>query len=737
MPDITPVRVNGMCQRNFNLQKGVHNPLWTIRKELRTPVVHPLAIYINAMPPTDIKRHIFWPLLGLGLLLIIAWGLAIGPFPAAGNLHLDVPIDALQGWVIANRLTHPLFLWFFDPLSNAIDFGLRSTEDFLLWLPWPVLMLAIFLLGQRGGGLRLALLATISLLFMGLLGLWTASLQTLALMSISVFICLIIGIPLGIFAARYPRLDTTLRPILDAMQTMPAFVYLIPVLLFFGIARVPSVVATVIYALPPAIRLTTLGIRHVPLAPIEAARSFGATRQQILWGIQLPLALPSIMAGVNQTIMMALGIVVIAAIIGAGGLGKEVLNALQRLKVGQGLEAGLAIVALAIILDRISYAFSRFDRRNIVQVGFRLLPRHLETFPPAQWLERGIDYLYRLGQWLTQSVTKSCLILVKALHAPTADDLAPILQERGFWLISLIILTITLFINKYILQISQFPATWTISIRQPTDTAVVWMRDNLYQIGDWPIGTGPLSDFVTLYALNPLRDVLMTVPWPFLVMLTAWLAFLAAGKRLAVLSGLGIITLGLLGMWEQSMNTLSQVIVSVIFSLIIALPIGIMAAHNDTFEILIRLVLDFLQTIPIFVYLVPVIMLFNIGRVPGVIASIVYALPPAIRLTNLGLRQVDPGLIEAALAYGSTPAQTLWKVKFPLALPSIMLGINQTVMMVLATVITAGLVGGGGLGLEAINGLTRNQTGRGFEAGLAIVILAMIMDRLTQALAKS
>ena len=177
-------------------------------------------------------------------------------FPEAWNIHLREPIDDFQRWTLANQRTHPMFILFFDPVSDAIDFGIRRLEAFLLWLPWPVIIVATFLLGQRARGLQVALLAAGGLLFMGLIGLWDESMQTLALMGVAVIISLLIGIPLGILASRYDKFEAALRPFLDAMQTMPAFVYLIPVLLFFGIARVPAVVATVIYALPPAIRLT-------------------------------------------------------------------------------------------------------------------------------------------------------------------------------------------------------------------------------------------------------------------------------------------------------------------------------------------------------------------------------------------------------------------------------------------------------------------------------------------------
>src|SRR5260221_7616545 len=303
------------------------------------------------------KSLIGYSLVVLAVGVILALALlqppAAGTFPAEWNLHLREPIDQFQSWVIDNRASSPVFVYFFDPLSAVIDWGLRSVENILLATPWPVVIAAFGLLGYWLGRGRVAVLAVSGLIFMGLMGLWTESMQTLALMTVSVIISLLIGIPLGIWCAQNQRVESILRPILDGMQTMPAFVYLIPVLLFFGVARVPSVVATVIYALPPAIRLTSLGLRQVSPQAIEAARSFGATRRQMLFKVQIPLALPSIMAGVNQTIMMALGIVVIAALIGAGGLGRQVLLSLQHLKVGLALEAGVCIRFFAIILQRL------------------------------------------------------------------------------------------------------------------------------------------------------------------------------------------------------------------------------------------------------------------------------------------------------------------------------------------------------------------------------------------------
>ncbi len=681
---------------------------------------------------------ILMSLLIISLLFINHFIFNFGDFPKSWDIQLRVPIDAFKMWVIGNRTTHPIFILFFDPLSSGIDFLLRGMEDFLLWLPWPVIVVSVFLFAQKLTDLRVAFLAVGSMLFMGLVGLWIESMQTLALMVVSVFISLAIGIPLGILAARYPKFEVVMRPILDAMQTMPAFVYLIPVLLFFGVARVPSVVATIIYAIPPSIRLTCLGIRQVPHETVEAAGAFGSTSRQILYKVQLPLAMPTIMAGVNQTIMMALSIVVIAALIGAGGLGKVVLDALRSLHVGQAMEAGLAIVFMAILLDRLSYALAQTGQSKVTLywLRFRLMPERARRFTFAQMIEQGLENLYRRGHFLSKDIITTIAKLIFGRFGK--EELINWGQQHAYFFTSSLFLIILLGFT-FRLNWGSFPTTSQLPIQAPIDQAITWMRDNLYQyqIGNITVGTGPLGAFIIGYFLDPIDNFLQHwLAWPIIILLVAAMALAVSGWRLALFSASITFCIGLLGMWELALITLSQVIVAVTLSLIIALPLGILAAVNDTAEAILRPILDVLQTIPSFVYLVPVIMLFDIGRVPGIMASILYALPPAIRLTSLGIRQANPEAVEAAKAFGSTPFQTLVKVQLPLALPSIMMGINQTIMMVLAMVVVAGMVGGAGLGLAAVDGLARSQTGRGIEAGLAIVIMAIVMDRLMQAWAK-
>ncbi|AGL03299.1 ABC transporter permease [Desulfoscipio gibsoniae] len=242
----------------------------------------------------------------------------------------------------------------FDYISTTILWMLMLIESFLLWVPWWLVVILVIFLGCRvtKSWLTGAVMG-IMLTAVGSLGMWDLMMQTLAIVGVAVFIAVVLGIPTGILMASNSKLEAFLRPVLDAMQTMPSFVYLIPALMFFGLGKVPGIFATLIYALPPIIRLTNLGIRQVSEDVIEAGKAFGATRMQLLFKIQLPLAMPSVMSGVNQTTMMALAMVVIASMIGARGLGEPVLIAIGRIDVGRGLEAGICIVILAIVIDRL------------------------------------------------------------------------------------------------------------------------------------------------------------------------------------------------------------------------------------------------------------------------------------------------------------------------------------------------------------------------------------------------
>ena len=306
------------------------------------------------------------------LATLLVWGPEMG-FPTTvsertssdGSLTLkesvrDVSSDAIDDtveWMTREGA------WLFNGLSTGITYALVNIEKVLKWSPWPVIVVGLALLSFAVGRWRLLIFTSLALLFIGFMDLWENTMDTVALMVVAVAVAVSVGLPLGVIGARSRFADNLMRPILDGMQTMPSFVYLLPGILFFGLGKPAGIFATIIYAVPPVIRLTNLGIRQVSAETVEAARSFGASPTQILTKVQIPMALPTIMAGINQTTMLALGMVTIASMVAAGGLGDNVLRALQKNQPGNGAIAGLAIVFLAIIIDRLtqSVASSRND----------------------------------------------------------------------------------------------------------------------------------------------------------------------------------------------------------------------------------------------------------------------------------------------------------------------------------------------------------------------------------------
>ena len=595
-----------------------------------------------------------------------------GVFPEAWNIGLADPIDRTRRWLINNQTSHWLYTVFLNPVTDAIDWAIRRLESLLMWVPWYAypLFTGLGLWWTRGriaGALGLA-----GVTLIGVVGLWEEAFATLALMGVSVFISMAIGIPLGIAAWRSDAVARITRPTLDTMQTMPGFVYLIPFVLLFGFGRVPAMISTVIFALAPVVRLTEVGLRTVPQSTVEASEMFGATERQTLRWVRLPQARPAILAGMNQTTMLAMSMVVIAALIGAGGLGQVVLQAMQSINVGKASEAGIAIVIMAIVLDRFSTGIATADPG--------------QDAPAIRWL----------------AVVTAAGAVVGGLF--------------GY---------------------NDFPEGLGWRFAPYVSGITDWARDNLYDIGGSGIGTGPFSDFVTIEFVIPLRELLSSgIPWPALIGIGVVLGLWARGLRLAIGIGAALTAIGLLGMWELSMDTLAQTLLGVAATLAIGVPVGILSSHNDLLRAALKPVLDFFQTIPSFVLLVPVITLFHVGRIPGIIASVIYALPAAVHYTDLGLRRVPAETHEAAESFGATRAQRLRQVEMPLAAPELMVAVNQVIMLILAMVVIAGLVGGGGLGLEAVRGLRRSDAvGRGVEAGIAIVLLAGILDRLTRGVA--
>ncbi|WP_326810857.1 ABC transporter permease subunit [Streptomyces scopuliridis] len=613
----------------------------------------PLVLFAAVLVPLALIR---WP--------GTAW-------PDALTVDLSAPLGSASDWIIDNRDSHPVFLYFFGHISNAVVLSVRGVYLLLLAAGWAGVTAAAGLIAWRVAGVRLALTAAVSFAVCGVLGMWVPTMQTLALMVVAVTASVVLGALLGLAAGLSDRLYRALRPLLDTMQILPAFAYLLPVVLVFGIGVPAAVLATVVYAAPPMARLTALGLREADRGVMEAVSSLGATARQRLLTARLPLARKQLLLGLNQTIMMALSMAVIASVIGAGGLGDRVYQALASVDVGAALAAGLPIVLLAVVLDRTTAAAGSGTGSGPGKRG-------------------------RLG-WAVAAV------------ATVLVAIAGRLTDRLDW-----------------------PETWTVNIAEPVNRAVDWMTAHLYSGVPVIGGTADWAGRFTTWVLDPLRGGLQALPWWAVLLLVAALALLIGTWQTALTAVLAMAAIGVLGVWKPSLDTLSQVLAAVAVTLVIGFAAGIAAARSSRMEALLRPVLDVFQTLPQFVYLIPVVALFGVGRAPAVAAAVVYALPAVVRITTQGLRQVDPAAMEAARSLGATGGQQLRQVQLPLAGPALRLALNQGVVLVLAVVIIGGLVGGGALGYDVVFGLAQGDLATGLVAGAAIVCLGLMLDRVTQ-----
>lgn len=572
---------------------------------------------------------------------------------------LDVPYQAarfiiVEGWVEGRgrrQVTH------FPPLS------------------WIAIVFAVAAMGTYAKNWKLGLFVGGCFFYLAVFGQWHSAMVTLASIVIAVPIGVLGGMMLGTGAYLWPRMDRALTPLLDMMQTVPTFAYLVPILFLFGFGPVAALIATVIYAMPPMVRMTTLALRSVPDEIREFSVMVGCTGRQRILRVLLPAASPDLMVGVNQVIMLSLNMVIIASMIGAGGLGFDVLTALRRLDIGGGIEAGLAIVALAVALDRLSQAFASRSRSRTGSddAGRPWLPRH---------------------PWLA---TVAAIALVTGL-------LGTVLPPLQSYPLEAMIST---------------GAFWDALVR----TINITYYDQLEAV----------KNAVLLNVLLPVKRFMLTLPWLWVLVLVTLAGWQLGRARLALLCLLLGLFIVVNDLWVEAMTTIYLCGVSVVIAAIIGIPLGVVAAATERGGRLIGGFIDTLQTLPSFVYLIPVVMLFRVGDFAAMIAVVLYALAPAVRYTAHGLRSVSPDLIEAGTVCGCTRWQLLTRIRLPLALPEIMLGINQTIMLALSMLVITALVGTRDLGQEVYIALTRADTGQGIVAGLAIAAIAIIADRLIAA----
>ena len=537
------------------------------------------------------------------------------------------------------------FRWFTRGISEAVGWALESLELFLLLQPWPVLVIVLVLPALAYGGLRLGLFTFFGVMFWGAVDMWDVAISTLSLMGVSVLLCVATGTVLGIVCSQNDRFEAMLRPVLDAMQVMPAFVYLVPAIFFFGLGGPSAAMAIIIYALPPMIRLTNLGIRQVSPQMIEAARAFGATPMQMLTKVQIPQAMPSIRLGVNQTIMMALALAVLATFIGAEGLGAEVWRAITRLKVGHSFEGGLCIVIMAVIFDRMSAAMNR-DRARALPAGFlefRLLPQKWDSHPAARVVEIGIDRAWNAVGGACTATARGVGRLLGALAALVDRSMQIRISawcaRRGFLVTGLILIAAVLVIDAHLLRIGDYPREWEISIREPIDKVVadLTVYPPFIAVTQW------IRAAVYLYLLAPLDRFLVELPWFYVAGLVGLIVWRSVGLGFAVVTTVALFFVGAADLWAITMYTLAGTTVSVVICMVIGIPLGIAAAHSRVWDAIQRPVLDTMQTMPAFVYLIPVLFFFGGNPTTAIIATVIYALPPMTPVDHPGNRPDSAG----------------------------------------------------------------------------------------------
>ena len=627
--------------------------------------------------------------------LLITWFVLGRIFRGVHTLDLanaqDTPTTAFLGQGAANiraaRAENPIFVYIFNPFRQGIE---SFIEVIRVTISEPASGAVIPLIGWLGvlaligfivfatSNWRTSLLSMVLIFGTGVLGMWTYSMDTLALTLGAVILSLAIALPLGVWAGLNDRVMKTLRPALDLAQITPTLVYLAPLALVFLIGVAAATIATMIYSIPIGIRITAHAIRSLHNGPLEAAESMGSTRWQKLIKVQLPMAKRTIILGVNQTTLAALSFVVIAALIGAPGLGEPVLRALSIRNIGDGVTAGLAVVLLAVMLDRST----------------------------------------------TAAVAKSNQI-------PLSGH--PLVMRRISLAVAGIATVVAVMLSRQQLWAAVFPDV--LNFRDPigdaVDTFTDWFTTTFYFL------TTSFNETFTINILNPIEYLLADAPWYLTIIMISLIAAIIGGRTVAIISAVLLLLIVWIGLWNDTMITLTQVLIATAVVMLIGVVLGVAAGRNAKVERALKPFLDAGQTLPAFVYLVPVLALFGPTRFAAIVCGVFYAAPVVVRIVADGVRGVPKEMVEAAIASGSSTTQVVTKVQLPASKKSLLLGANQGLIFVLAVVVIGGLVGAGGLGYLVLQGASKPELqGKGLAAGLAIVLLGIMMDRIAQASAK-
>jgi len=544
-------------------------------------------------------------------------------------------------------------------------------------LPWTVVSGAAIILGYALNGRWLALLAGFSTIYIAVFGQWVPAMETLSFVLVAAPLSVLLGLSLGVLAYKNRATEAALMPLLNVAQTMPHFSYLVPVTVFFGVGDHAGAIATIIFATPPMVRLTLLGLKSVPPEVIEAGMMNGCNKFQILFRVLIPTARHDILVGVNQVIMQCLAMAVIASFIGAKGLGFNLLLALNQLRIGQALELGICIVLIAVVLDKLSLSWAN---------------KPIDYFADLIFIERHKYALILLGVLLTGSVLA--------------------------------------YVGNYIFKdgINYFyliPHNKGITTEDFWQSGVDWMVDNWYQ------GLQVFNVALIVNVLIPMKNAYLSMPVVGTFVLVMGVGYIVGGIRSALVVGGFLLFIALTEWWDRALITAYMTTFAVIISVVIGAVVGSLCAQNSLATKSILLVCDTFQTFPSFIYLIPVIMLFGVTDTSVLIAVIVYATIPATRYTVEGLRSVPPSLQDAGSMSGVNRLQRLLRIEFPLAFPHIMLGINQTVVFALFMVIIGAMIGTDDLGQYILKSLSdKHGIGNGLMLGLCVAFIGLSVDHL-------
>lgn len=539
-------------------------------------------------------------------------------------------------------------------------------------IPWTVIAATAAVIGYHLSGWRLSLFAGLTFVWVAVMGQWEWTMETLSVIIVAAPFSVLLGLVLGTMAWKSRTFQQILNPILNIAQSLPHFAYMIPVVVFIGVGPKAGAIVTIIFSVPPMIRMTLLGLQKVSAEVIESGQMSGATRWQLLRHVRIPTARAEILIGVNQVIMQCLAMVVLASFIGMPGLGQKLLQLLQSLKIGRSIEIGITIVLLAVLLDRCSKAWATNQ------------PEHLDKGTP--W-------------WVRHRLLLIWAVLVAMFWA--LAQVFPLFHE--------------------------IERREAFSLSDPLDAVMDWIIIALDPVTQW------LRWFLIVWVLIPLRDGMLWLPFSAVLTFLAAVGWAIGGRRSALvcLAYFGLIAMS--GWWDRAIITVYTVTFAVFLATLIGFPLGIWGSRNETRSNAVLLICDTLQTFPSFIYLIPVVMLFGVNDVAVVGAVVLFATVPLIRYTIEGLRGVPVAQIEAANMSGASRRQTLWSVRLPLALPTIMVGVNQSVMFSLFMVIIAAFIGTQDLGQEMQRALSSSDVGKGLVLGLAVAFMGLMVDHLVTA----